>query len=95
MFTRLTIIIAVLLMVAGVLLSVVTAFPAMGKIIAIKTPIAHIPNNISPNPGLFEIPLYIPINSAKEPTLILKNAIVIRNPYLPTAYALVGLLKGL
>ena len=41
------------------------------------------------------IPLCNPTKREKEAALILKNAVVIRNPYGPTAYSLVGRLIGL
>src|SRR5215213_10523650 len=70
---------------------------SMGKLIAIRTPTAHIPNRPRPVPerARLDTPRKSPITRAKEPKLILKKAEVIRNPYGPTAYSLVGLLIGL
>src|SRR5215211_5218634 len=70
---------------------------SMGKLIAISTPTAHIPNSTRPIPerARLDTPRLSPITRAKEPRLILKKAELIRNPYRPTAYSLVGVLIGL
>src|SRR5215208_4552158 len=70
---------------------------SIGKLIAIRTPTAHIPNRPRPIPerARLDTPRLSPITRAKEPRLILKKAELIRNPYRPTAYSLVGVLIGL
>jgi hypothetical protein len=64
----------------------------IGKDIAIKTPTAQIPKRIRPirDRAGSGIPLNNPITRDKEATLMLRKAVVIRNPYGPTAYSLVG-----
>ena len=68
----------------------------IGKYMATKTPTPHIPKRIRPIRDRADcgIPLYNPINKHREAILMLRKAVVIMNPYGPTAYSLVGRLIG-
>src|SRR6185436_12795370 len=59
----------------------------IGKYMATKTPTPHIPKRIRPIRDRADcgIPLYNPITKDREATLMLRKAVVIRNPYGPTA----------
>ncbi len=79
-------------------LVIVSSVPSglIGKDIATRTATPHMAKRIRPMRDCAgcDMPLYNPITREREATLILKKAVVIRNPYDPTAYSLVGRLIG-